>query len=160
MSRVENAEWQFKDKIHVEGGMLMSAISASAGGKTLTAADSGKTIHLGTSHAAYTLTLPANAPKGVYYKFLYTGNAAAAVDITLDTQSNTNFFLGGLQGEDTNSSGDSNAVIVPNGSSNSKVALKTLQIGTWIDCYADGTNWTLAGAIYGDTATFAVFADQ
>ena len=137
-----------------EGSVVATKVN-----RTLTLSEAGSTVIL-LDGAGYTVKLPVPKRDGVTFDFIYGGAAAEAHDITIDTQSDTRYLLGALQGEDTDSTGDSNAIIAPNGSSNSKVALKTVEPGTWLKAVSVGGLWYLIGAIYGATATFAVYADQ
>ena len=50
--------------------------------------------------------------------------------------------------------------ILPNGSSNSKMTLKTIDNGTNFRLVSDGTLWYTSGQICSATATAVVYADQ
>lgn len=106
-----------------------------------------------------TISLP-TAKAGLFYQFSYAGVAADAQDWTIDTGSDTNYFLGGLLHVDTDagSAGDEIVPIAGDGNSNSKVNVLTPDVGTLISAYCDGTNWYLYG--YAVSATVPAFADQ
>lgn len=124
---------------------------------TVLAANSGKVHIMPNLTADCTLTMPA-AADGLYYKFIYGGVAADAQDWTFDTGSNTNFFLGGVAGHDTDD-GDV-AVIYPDGNSNSKLKVDTPAGGTVIEFWCDGTNWYVSGRVVSATDTHSAFSDQ
>ena len=89
----------------------------------------------------------------------YMGGAADAHDLQIDTGSDTNFFIGGLHGKDSDG-GDDTAVYHPNLSSNSKLNILTPDSGTWIELWCDGTNWFLNGKVISATDTEITWADQ
>ena len=129
---------------------------------TLTESDAGGTVIMLDS-AAKTIKLPSSPKDGMTFDFAYVAAAAEAHDITIDTQSNSNFFLGGLSILDTDATTDGAEALVPilpDGNSNSKVALKTVDNGTWFRCVAKGGIWYMYGQICSATATAVVYADQ
>ena len=135
--------------IVIKNGIINEGVSAVAA-KTLTVADSGKVILLGDG-SGYVVKLPANAGEaGVYYEFLYVAPAADGHLITIDAQSNTNFFIGAVQVVDTDNTGDGCAIVASDGNSNSRavIAATGAEVGTRIFCISNGTNWTLAGVVY------------
>lgn len=121
--------------------------------------DSGVTHLVGAAAtglaADATFSLPA-AENGLYYKFVYAGNAADAEDFALDTGSDANFFIGGLLLHDTTDG--SLAPTFGDGNSNSIVTVLTPSAGTVVECYCDGTNWILWGSVV--SASAPTFADQ
>ena len=130
--------------------------------KTLTAADSGGVILMADS-AAKTIQLPSSVEDGKQFTFAYVAAAAEAHDITIDTQSDTNYFIGGLSILDTDATTDGTEALVPilpNGSSNSQVALKTVDNGTWFTCVNFNKVWYMFVQICTATATAVVYADQ
>jgi len=129
---------------------------------TLTEADAGGTVIMLDS-AAKTIKLPSDPKDGMTFDFAYVAAAAEAHDITIDTQSNSNFFLGGLSILDTDATTDGTEALVPilpDGNSNSKAALKTVDNGTWFRCVCSGGIWYMYGQICSATATAVVYADQ
>ena len=125
--------------------------------------DSGVTHLVGAAAAGLaadaTFSLPA-AENGLYYKFVYAGNAADGHDFALDTGSDTNFFIGGLAHFDSDTD-DTNGIpdaVFGDGDSNSIVTVLTPSAGTVIECYCDGTNWILWGNVV--SASDPTFGDQ
>ncbi len=129
----------------------------------LTAAQSGRTIIVGplaAGLAADTIfTLP-TAADGLFYRFVYVGGAADAQDFQVNTDSDTNFYIGGVAQSDPDNGGDDMVVYYPNLSSNSRVNLLTPNAGTWVEVYCDGTNWFLAGTLVSATDTGVTFANN
>jgi len=128
----------------------------------ISAADSGKTFLVGPAAAGLAAdavaTLP-SAAEGLYYRFIYAGNAADAADLQLNTGSDTNFFIGGLVFNDTTDDTENEPVpTFGDGDSNSKVNILTPNAGTVVECYCDGTNWFLWGSVV--SASAPTFADQ
>lgn len=103
-----------------------------------------------------TITLP-SAKAGLWFEFVYSGDAADAQNFIIDTGSDTNYFKGGLTFLDQD--GDAIAPIDGDGNSNSKLTVVTPEPGTRIrvEC-ANGTNWFLSGHVL--SATVPTFADQ
>lgn len=106
--------------------------------------------------ATCTITLP--TPKaGLWFEFVYAGDAADAANWVITSGSNTYFFKGGFTFHDQD--GDVVAPIDGNGSSNSKVTISTPEPGTRVRFEsANGTNWYLTGSVL--SATVPAFADQ
>ena len=103
-----------------------------------------------------TITLP--APKaGLWFQFAYSGVAADAQDVVINTGSDTNYFIGGIQFCDN----DGNLVspIAGDGNSNSKLTVVKPDVGT---CFrvesANGITWNLSGFV--GSETIPSFADQ
>lgn len=124
---------------------------------TVTAANSGKVHIIPDLAADCVLSLP-TATSGLFYKFIYGGVAEDAHDVTFDTGSDTNFYLGGVTGLDDDD-GDV-LVIYPDGDSNSKMKIDTLNAGSTIDLYCDGTNWYVSAIVVSGTDTHTAFSDQ
>ena len=130
--------------------------------KTLKASEAGSTVVMLDS-AAKTIKLPSDCIDGMYFDFAYVAAAAEAHDITIDTQSDSRYFLGGLSILDTDATADGAEALVPilpDGNSNSKVALKTVDNGTWFRMVYHGGIWYTYGQICSATAVAAVYADQ
>ena len=128
----------------------------------LSAGDSGSYVIFDMASANVTVSLPSPAA-GMWFEFAFCGTAAEAQDYIIDTQSNTNYFRGGLAILDTDATTDGTEAllaILPNGSSNSKMSLKTADNGTWLRIVSDGTLWYTTGLIASATATAVVYADQ
>lgn len=155
--------------ISSSGGLTATSLALSGGATVpvvkvtdaatyaILAANSGK-VHIIpnlTADSVFTLPTPA---AGLYYKFIYGGIAADAQDVTFDTGSNTNYFLGGVTGHD-NDDGDV-ATIYPDGNSNSKLKIDTLQAGSFIEFYSDGTLWYVSAQVVSATDTHSAFSDQ
>jgi hypothetical protein len=132
------------------------------GDYTLSAGEAGGTVIIADS-AANTIKLPSSVADGMTFDFAYVAAAADAHDITIDTQSDSNYFVGGLSILDTDATTDGAEALVPilpNGSSNSKAALKTVDNGTWFRCVNYSGVWYMFGQICSATATAVVYADQ
>tara|TARA_R110002020_G_scaffold167808_2_gene356328 strand:+ start:4707 stop:5177 length:471 start_codon:yes stop_codon:yes gene_type:complete len=129
---------------------------------TLLSSQAGGTVIMADS-AAKTIKLPTDVVNGMTFDFAYVAAAAEGHDITIDTQSDTNYFVGGLSILDTDATTDGTEALVPilpNGSSNSKAALKTVDNGTWFRCVNYNNVWYMYGQICSATATAVVYADQ
>ena len=123
---------------------------------TVLADNSGLVHYLPDLTADTVITLP--TPRaGLWFEFVYAGDAADAQDWLIDTTSNTYFFKGGLTFLDQDT--DVIAPIDGDGNSNSKLTILTPEPGTRIrvEC-ANGTNWYLSGHVL--SATIPSFADQ
>lgn len=123
---------------------------------TVLAKNSGLRHYMVDLTADITITLP--TPKaGLWFEFIYSGDAADAQDWLIDTGSDTNYFKGGLVFMDQD--GDALAPIDGDGNSNSKLTILTPEPGTrvLVEC-ANGTNWYLSGYVL--SATIPSFADQ
>ena len=132
------------------------------GDYTLSASEAGSTVIMADS-AAKTIKLPSDVKDGMTFDFAYVAGAAEAHDITIDSQANANYFLGGLSILDTDATTDGTEALVPvlpNGSSNSKAALKTVDNGTWFRLVSYNGLWHMYGQICTATATAVVYADQ
>ena len=106
------------------------------------------------------IDLPAEAA-GLNYEFWFVGGADDGDDHTIDTENNTNFFIGGVAFADTDAGagGDEiNAGIYSDGNSNSRLIINNFSAGTVIKVTCDGTNWYVTGVVYSDTAP--TFSDQ
>jgi len=121
---------------------------------TITAANTGKTHIVPDLTADIVISLP-TAAAGLEYTIVYSGVAADAQDIQLDTGSDTNFYLGGVLHVDDAPAADS---VSGDGDSNSKVNLLTPEAGTRVHLECDGTNWVLSGTVV--SANAPTFADQ
>lgn len=111
-----------------------------------------------------TINLPAEAA-GLYYKFVFcpdgTPGADEAHDHNIDSESDTNFFIGGVAWWDTDAGpgGDeTHAGIYTDGNSNSIFTINNMAAGTCFEIWCDGTNWYISGQILADTAP--AFSDQ
>jgi len=125
----------------------------------LLVANSGKPHIIPDLTSGLTMTLPAEA-SGLEYEFIYAGVAADAVNWIITSESDTNYFLGGLVHLDTDA-GDTGDEIVPiagDGNSNSKLTIVTPNVGTRLHMVCDGTRWILSGSVV--SATVPSFADQ
>lgn len=123
---------------------------------TVKADNSGLVHYIPDLTATCTFTLP--TPKaGLWFEFVYAGDAADAANWVITSGSNTYFFKGGLTFHDQD--GDVVAPIDGNGTTNSKLTVNTPEPGTRIRVEsANGTNWFLNGSVL--SATVPAFADQ
>jgi hypothetical protein len=123
---------------------------------TVLADNSGLVHYMPDLSATCTVTLP--TPKaGLWFEFVYSGDAADAVNWVITTGSDTYFFKGGLTFLDQD--GDVVAPIDGDGDSNSKLTIINAEPGTRIRIEsANGTNWYLSGHVL--SATVPTFGDQ
>lgn len=106
-----------------------------------------------TQNSAFDLPTPA---AGLEYEFIYGGVVADAHDHTLDTGSDTNFFIGALLHHVPTT--DATTDIPSDNNSNSILTLTNCGIGTRFKVWCDGTNWYIAGTTVGEDAS--AFSDQ
>ena len=128
----------------------------------LDASDSGSYIVFDMVSANATIKLPSPSA-GMWFEFFFAGTAAEAQDYIIDTQSDTNYFRGGLSILDTDATTDGAEALVailPDGNSNSKMSLKTVDNGTHFKLVSDAPLWYTTGQICSATATAVVYADQ
>ena len=156
------ASKRFRGQLDLNNGSIAGFVKLTAT-KAIPEGDSGKSILVGPAAAGLganaTATLPA-ATDGLFFKFIYAGNAADAQNFLIDTGSDTNFFLGGLAHYDS-AADDVNGIpdlVFGDGDSNSVLTITTPTAGTVVECYCDGTNWFLSGNVV--SATAPSFADQ
>jgi hypothetical protein len=127
---------------------------------SLNVSQSGSLLLVGPAAAGLgadtVVTLP-TAAAGLQFDFLYVGGAADAQDLQINTGSDTNFFIGGLNFLDISDDTENEPVpVYGDNSSNSKVNIITPGAGTRVECVCDGTNWFLSGvSISASTPTFA-----
>lgn len=142
----------------LSSGAVLEAVKVTdAATYTVLAANSGKLHIIPDLTADCVISLP-TAAAGLYYKFIYGGVAEDAHDVTFDTGSDTNFYLGGVTGLDDDD-GDV-LVIYPDGNSNSIMKIDTLNAGSTIELYCDGTNWFVNAVVVSGTDTHTAFSDQ
>jgi len=139
------------------GNYIVTAATATA--VTLTAAMSGKTILLPDFDGACTYDLPPEAD-GLNFKFKYVGGAEDAHGIIIDSESDTNYFVGGVlhQDVDADAAGIELVSVYSDGNSNSKFTATTIGAGSEIELLCTGTTWYISGTIAG--VTVPAFADQ
>ncbi|GEM_PF-4074029 len=124
---------------------------------TALAANSGKIHIIPDLTADCVISLP-TAAAGIVLTFIYKGVAQDAQDVTFDTGADANYYLGGVTGLDDDD-GDV-VVIYPDGNSNSKMKMDTLNAGSKIELICDGTNWIVNALIVSGTDTHTAFSDQ
>lgn len=127
---------------------------------TVLAANSGKVHFLPDFTAACSLLLPAEAA-GLSFEFVYVGGALDAHGFILNSESDTNYFVGGVLHMDTNAGAgtDELVAVYPDGNSNSKLTATSVGAGTRLSVKCrDGVLWTIEGRVVGATAP--TFADQ
>jgi hypothetical protein len=127
---------------------------------TVLAANSGKTHYLPDFTAACSLLLPAEAA-GLDFEFVYAGGALDAHGIILNSESDTNYFTGGVlfTDMDAGAGADESVAVYPDGNSNSKLTATSVGAGTRIRARCiDGTHWQVLGQVCGNTAP--TYADQ
>lgn len=126
---------------------------------TLSVDDSGKIIVVPDLTATCTIDLPAEEVNLVY-EFIYGGAAADAQNFVVDSESDTNYFVGGVTHFDTDagSGGDEVVPVYSDGNSNSKLTVVTPDAGTRILMVCDGVKWYVTGVVV--SSTVPTFADQ
>ena len=123
--------------------------------KTLTnATHSGRTMVVPAITANRTITLP-SPTGGATFKLIYGGAAEETENLIIDTGSDTNFFIGGVQHLDTNAD---NVSVYADGNSNSKLTLTDFGIMEINIMAKDSTNWYIWGNVVSEDAP--AFADQ
>jgi hypothetical protein len=138
-------------------GILATPAALADADATLTAAaNAGGVINLvpnSTQDNVYTLPAPV---AGTSFNFVYAGGAADATGFTINTGSNTNYFIGGLTFHDTDTSAVS--LVFSDGNSNSKIFVDVPGAANITVVAKDATNWQIFGTVVGATAP--AFADQ
>jgi hypothetical protein len=123
--------------------------------KTLdNATHSGRTMVVPAITANRTITLP-SPTGGATFKLIYGGAAEETENLIIDTGSDTNFFIGGVQHLDTNAD---NVSVYADGNSNSKLTLTDFGIMEINIMAKDSTNWYIWGNVVSEDAP--AFADQ
>ena len=143
------------DFTYGSAGVVATPVELADGDITITKATHGGRINVvpdGGQDNTYTLPAP---EAGVFYKFIYGGGAADATDAIFITPGNSNFYKGNITHLDTNAD---NAVVYPNGSSNSSLQLNVPGAFEVTFLGLDSTNYQVFGNVTGATAP--AFADQ
>jgi len=134
-------------------GVNMSVIIVTTGTYAVLAVNTGK-VHVIPDLAGDTsIDLPAEVD-GLNYEFWYTAAAVETHDHSIDSESNTNFFIGGISWLDSDAGDAADEVhlgIYSDGNSTSKIVIQNMAAGTWIKVICDGTNWYVTGQIISDT---------
>jgi hypothetical protein len=138
-----------------DGSTNYVAVAVGSTAIDITAAQTGKKFLIPDMTAACTFDLPAEAA-GLTYTFVYVGGAEDAHGIILDSESDTNFFVGGVNHLDAD--GETQLAVFSDGDSNSKLTCSTITAGTEFTVICNGTTWYIFGQVCGATAP--VFADQ
>ena len=148
------------EAVTISGAFVPDTVVVPDGAAYTVLANNAGQVHIVIGQASdLTMDLPAEADD-LYYKFVYAAGAADAQDWSIDSENNTNFFIGGLVQHDTDNAGDDTATYYSDGNSNSKVSILTPGAGTVVEVWCDGTNWYISGTVVSATDTGAVFADQ
>ena len=126
---------------------------------TVLDANSGKIHVFPDLTADCTITLPTERP-GLSYEFWYGGTAADAQDWIFKTTGNSNYFVGGCVGHDTDAGGDDTYVVDADGNSNSQLTVYTPIAGTWVKMVCNGAIWFVNGSCISATDAAHAFADQ
>jgi len=111
--------------------------------KTLTAADSGKTLYLDLA-GGFTTTLPAPAA-GLKYKFVV--KTAPTTAYILVTNGSANIMIGGINELEVDTADD--GPYIANGDTLNFVA-STAVVGDYVDMESDGTSWYFHGQAKAD----------
>ncbi len=133
--------------------IVMSGVLITTGSYVVLAANSGRVHYIPNLAGDTKIALPAEAD-GLNYEFWYIGAAVETHDHDIDSESNTNFFIGGLSWLDTDAGDAADEVhlgIYSDGNSTSKIVIQNMAAGTWIKVVCDGTNWYVTGQILSDT---------
>lgn len=143
----------------IDGIAQTPIVVTDAASYAVLAANSG-IVHIITDLSQNTeIQMPTEAA-GLYYKFIYCG-ATETHTHTIDTENNTNYFVGGLVHLDTDSGagGDEVVVVTSDGNSNSEIDIVTPENGTVIEMFCqDGTHWYITGQVV--SATVPALTDQ
>jgi len=118
------------------------------------AAHSGRVIVVPAITANRTVTLPSPVA-GSTFKIIYGGAATETENLIIDTGSDTNFYIGGVQHLDTDAD---NVAVYSNGSSNSILTLVDFGVMEINIVAKDSTNWYVWGNVI--SATVPTFTDQ
>ena len=127
--------------------------ASSSGAFALSAANSGKVHFIGDTTENLTISTPTEAA-GLNYKLVYVGGAEDVEDWIIDTGSNTNYFIGGLEHQDID--GELIATAYSTGTSKSILTLDKPGAGTEVNLLCDGTHWYIHGRSV--SATLPVFS--
>ena len=142
------------------GGSVNKVVFVTdAAAVSINAKESGKIHVIPDLTADSTFTLPTEV-EGLNYEFWYGGTAADAHDWIFKTTGNSNYFVGGLVGHDTDAGGDDTYVVDSNGSSNSQLTVYTPIAGTLVKMVCNGTVWYINGQAVSATDAAHAFADQ
>lgn len=122
------------------------------------AANSGHVHLIPDQGADITLDLPTEAT-GLRFKFVYVGGAADAQDWLIDSESNTNYYIGGVVQHDPDAGGDDTTPYYSDGNSNSILGVLTPECGTEIEIWCNGIQWFVTGTVISATDTGVTFSD-
>jgi hypothetical protein len=133
------------------------SIAAATTAYTIDPDESGLTFYVPDLTASCTFTLPAPAA-GLWFEFVYSGGAADAASIIVDSGSDTNYFVGGLLSLDVGGTPEV-VVVYADGNSESILTVATPAGGTRFRVEStDGVTWHVSGTVV--SAAAADFADQ
>lgn len=136
-------------------GVQVSPVLLTDANVTLSnAVHGGRVIVVPAITANRTISLP-DPSAGVYFKLIYGGAAEETENLIIDSGSDTNFFIGGVQHLDTNAD---NVSVYADGDSNSILTLTDFGIMEINILAKDDTNWYVWGNIV--SATAPAFSDQ
>ena len=136
-------------------GEVVTPVVLADGDITIVNTTHGGRINLvpdGGQDNTYTLPEP---EAGVAYRFVYGGGATDATEAIFVTPGNTNFYKGNIVHLDTNAD---NAVVYPDGNSNSSLQLNVPAAFDVVFIGLDSTNYQVFGNVTSTTAP--AFADQ
>ncbi len=142
------------------GALSKPGITVTTGTYTVLVANNSLVHFIPDLAGDTSIDLPVEA-SGLDYEFWYIGGVAEAHDHTIDSESNTNFFIGGVAFLDTDAGDAADEVhigLYSDGNSNSKLTINNASAGTIIKVRCDGTNWYITGQVFSDTVP--AFADQ
>ena len=132
-----------------------SPVALTDANVTLTnATHSGRVIVVPAITANRTITLPTPVA-GATFKIIYGGAAEETENLIIDSGSDTNFFVGGVQHLDTNAD---NVSVYADGNSNSILTLTDFGIMEINIIAKDSVNWYIWGSVV--SATAPAFTDQ
>ena len=126
-----------------------SYYAASTGTAAITAANSGKTIFVGSIASTMAFLLPTEAA-GLNYKIVYAGAAEEASNITIGTEAAANYFVGGLTHEDLDGETVATVYAASTGT-DSLITVVTPGAGTEINLLCTGTLWYVWGKVISAT---------
>ena len=129
--------------------------------KTITEAETGKLFFIDHNHAStLTITLPP-AQEGAYFRFQFVRHLTAngKVEIVKPASMANGTIKGTITGlVYTTAFGDANAGTKKDAGSATKVELiDDIHVGSYVECYSDGTNWQFNGGIIADALGAGAF---
>lgn len=134
--------------------------TSAATAKVIESAESGELYFIDHNHAgALTITLPA-MKAGAYFKFLFITDFTAAGTIVINSKDNTaGDIVGSVFEQITGGSNADSAVQLSPAATNDILTLNDdIDIGSYIECFCDGSKWIVSGHLSVSAVGLAVFS--